>query len=126
MLDWLKTILGDNYTEEIDKAVSEEIGKNFVSRNDFNTKNESVKDLTQRLEEANKQIDAFKEMDIDSIKKSADEWKEKAEKAEKDAEARVKELEHDNLLREKMSGLKFTSEYAKKGVFDEIKSNFIF
>ncbi|MBR5156479.1 MAG: phage scaffolding protein [Clostridia bacterium] len=87
MLDRLKTILGDNYTEEIDKAVSEEIGKNFVSRNDFNTKNESVKDLTQRLEEANKQIDAFKEMDIDSIKKSAEEWKEKAEKAEKDAEA---------------------------------------
>lgn len=36
MLEWLKTILGDAYTEEIDKKVSEEIGKNFVARADFN------------------------------------------------------------------------------------------
>ena len=27
MLEWLKTILGDQYTEEIDKKVSDEIGK---------------------------------------------------------------------------------------------------
>ena len=27
MLDWLKTILGEAYSEEIDKKVSEEIGK---------------------------------------------------------------------------------------------------
>ena len=29
MLDWLKTILGEAYSEEIDKKVSEEIGKNL-------------------------------------------------------------------------------------------------
>ena len=39
MLDWLKTILGDAYTEEIDKKVSEEIGKGFVARADFNALN---------------------------------------------------------------------------------------
>lgn len=32
MLDWLKEILGDNYSEEIDKKVSAKIGENFVSR----------------------------------------------------------------------------------------------
>ena len=36
-LEWLKTILGDMYTPEIDTAVSQEIGKGFVSRTDFNT-----------------------------------------------------------------------------------------
>ena len=35
-LEWLKTILGDKYTPEIDTAVSQEIGKGFVSRTDFN------------------------------------------------------------------------------------------
>lgn len=35
MLEWLKTILGDMYTEDIDKKVSAEIGKNFVSKADF-------------------------------------------------------------------------------------------
>ena len=29
MLEWLKDILGDGYTEEIDKQVSNEIGKAY-------------------------------------------------------------------------------------------------
>ena len=37
MLEWLKSILADSYTEEIDKQISQEIGKNFVSKADFNT-----------------------------------------------------------------------------------------
>ena len=31
-LEWLKGILGDKYTEDIDKQVSAEIGKAFVLR----------------------------------------------------------------------------------------------
>lgn len=38
MLSWLKDILGDNYTEDIEKKISQEIGKNFVSKTDFNAK----------------------------------------------------------------------------------------
>lgn len=45
MLEWLKTILGDAYTADIDKSVSGEIGKLFVSRVDFNTLNETKKTL---------------------------------------------------------------------------------
>lgn len=45
MLEWLKTILGDTYTEDIDTKVSDEIGKLFVSRTDFNTLNETKKTL---------------------------------------------------------------------------------
>ena len=32
MLEWLKTVLGDAYTPEIDTAISQEIGKGFVAR----------------------------------------------------------------------------------------------
>jgi len=35
MLEWLKTILGEHYTEDINKKISAEIGKNFVSKADF-------------------------------------------------------------------------------------------
>mgnify|MGYP002530505359 CR=1 FL=1 len=122
MLDWLKTILGDVYTEEIDKQVSAEIGKNFVSKADFGAKSETIKDLQGQLQEANDQIQKFQDMDIDGIQKAADDWKEKAEQAERDAAAKIAEMEHDGLLREKLSGMKFTSEYARKGVFDEIKA----
>lgn len=122
MLDWLKTILGDVYTEEIDKQVSAEIGKNFVSKADFGAKSESVKDLQGQLQEANEQIQKFKAMKVEDIQKSADEWKKKAEQAERDAAAKIAEMEHDGLLRDKLSGIQFTSDYAKKGVFDEIKA----
>lgn len=45
MLEWLKTILGDAYTPEIDTAVSQEIGKGFVARTDFNAKAAKVTEL---------------------------------------------------------------------------------
>ena len=40
MLDWLKEILGEGWTEEADKKVSDKIGKGFVARSGLNTKNE--------------------------------------------------------------------------------------
>lgn len=54
MLEWLKTILGAAYTPEIDAAVSQEIGRGFVSRADFNGKAAKAAELEAqvgRLEE---------------------------------------------------------------------------
>ena len=48
MLDWLKTILGDAYTEEIDKRISAEIGKGFVARTDFNDLSAAGKNVEQK------------------------------------------------------------------------------
>lgn len=63
MLDWLKTILGDAYTDDIDKKVSAEIGKNFVSRADFNTLNETKKTLETQIGDRDKQINDLKKVD---------------------------------------------------------------
>ena len=60
MLEWLKTILGDAYTEEIDKKVSEEIGKSFVTRADFNTVNTEKKALADTVKERDKQLETLK------------------------------------------------------------------
>ena len=45
MLEWLKTCMGAAYTPEIDTAVSEEIGKRFVSRADFDAAAAKVTEL---------------------------------------------------------------------------------
>ena len=97
-LEWLKGILGDKYTEDIDKQVSAEIGKAFVSKADFNTKNTELKNAKDALSDANKTIEGFKSMDVDAIKKSADEWKQKAEKAEKEAAEQIAQLRFDARL----------------------------
>lgn len=63
MLEWLKEILGEQYSEDIDKKVSEEIGKNFVAKADFNNVNETKKTLEQQIKDRDK--------DIADLKKSA-------------------------------------------------------
>lgn len=67
MLEWLKTILGDNYTEDIDKKVSAEIGKGFVSRSDFNILNDTKKNLETQLSDRDKQLDELKKVDTKTL-----------------------------------------------------------
>ena len=49
MLEWLKTVLGDAYTPEIDTAVSQEIGKGFVAKADFNAAKEARSSSSVRV-----------------------------------------------------------------------------
>ena len=88
MLEWLKDILGDGYTEEIDKQVSNEIGKAYAPRADLDSANEAKAAAEAQLADANKTIAGYKDMDIDAIRQSAADWQTKAEQAQKDADAR--------------------------------------
>ena len=67
MLEWLKTILGDSYNDDIDKKVSSEIGKNFVSRADFNALNETKKTLETQVSERDRQLEDLKKVDAESL-----------------------------------------------------------
>lgn len=68
-LEWLKTILGDAYTPEIDAAVSQEIGKGFVAKADFNEKNTKVKELTAEVGQLRGTIEA-RDQQLEDLKKS--------------------------------------------------------
>ncbi len=48
-LQWIKDILGDAYTEELDVKVSAALGERFVSRADFNAKNSRVTELETQV-----------------------------------------------------------------------------
>lgn len=60
MLEWLKNILADNYTEDIDKQISQEIGKNFVSKADFNAKSEALKATEKAVKDRDTQLESLK------------------------------------------------------------------
>lgn len=60
MLEWLKNILADKYTEDIDKQISQEIGKNFVAKADFNTKSEALKAAENTIKERDTQLESLK------------------------------------------------------------------
>jgi chromosome segregation ATPase len=57
MLEWLKPILGDAYTEDLDSKISAEIGKNFVARADFNEVSTAKKKLEGDIKARDKQLD---------------------------------------------------------------------
>ena len=118
MLEWLKNILGDNWTEDIDKKISAEIGKGFVAKADFNAANEAKKAAETQLAEANKTIAGYKEMDIDAIRQSAADWQAKAEQAQKDADARVAAVQFDAKLDGAISKVRGRNAKAIKALLD--------
>ena len=69
MLDWLKSLLGEGYTEDIDANVSKKIGELFVSKQDFNDKNTEVKNLRKDLATANTKIADLEKVDTEGLQK---------------------------------------------------------
>ena len=56
------------------------------------------KTLRTQVDEATATIDGFKELDIDSIKQAADDWKAKAEQAAEEAEEKIAEIKFTQVL----------------------------
>lgn len=70
MFDWLKKILGDSYTEEIDGKVAEEIGKGFVARADFNNTKTELAAMKKAVQERDTQLESLGKAsgDVETLK----------------------------------------------------------
>ena len=72
--------------------------------------------LKTQVEDANKEIQSYKDMDIDSIKKSADDWKTKYEEMEANQQAEKEKSIRNERTNAFFNDIKFASESAKAGV----------
>lgn len=119
--------------EVIDKVMQEH-GKTVEKhKKDLESASEKSKNLETELETANKtlgeatsQIEQFKSMDIEGIKKSAEEWKGKYDTFQKEAETQKAEFakqieakEYAHAAKEFVGGHKFSSEFAKGAFMKE-------
>lgn len=100
MLDWLKTILGDSYNEDVDKKVSAEIGKNFVTKTDFNAVNAEKKTLTEQVAERDKQISSLKDKggDADALKAEIERLQGENKAAKEKYDGEMKEFRKNALI----------------------------
>lgn len=105
-LEWLKTILGDAYTEDIETKVSEQIGKGFVSREDYNAQNATKKKLEADLKTANETLTQQPAVDVDGLRGEVATWKKKAEEAEAKAGSQLEAYKFDTLLDSAILGTK--------------------
>ena len=97
--------------EQIDQIMAEagkdvEAGKSATAKaqEDLKTLQAQLDTTAGQLTEAGKQIEAFKGMDIDGIKKAADEWKAQAEKAKTDYDAQLADMHFSTVLEKAIAG----------------------
>lgn len=62
--------------------------------------------VKEQLAKANETIKSFEAMDIESVKKAAEEWEKKAKQAEKEADEKIAELEFNGLLNQAVATAK--------------------
>lgn len=112
--EFIKGLLPDITDEVLDKIMGEN-GKDIEAAKkpfaDYDT-------LKTQLADANKAIEDFKGMDIDGVKKAADDWKAKYEQAEKDHAAKLADMEFDGLLSSAVSTAKGKNAKAIRALLD--------
>lgn len=77
---------------------------------------EQITTLTKQVEDANKEIKSYQEMDIDSIKKSASDWETKYNELVNNQKAEREKSIREERANAFFNDVKFSSEMAKAGV----------
>ncbi len=97
----------------------------YVSQEKFDAKETELKGIRTQLEDANKQIQSFKDVDVDGIKQKVSDWE---TKYNTDTEALRKQMEEQETRHQRdlyFSNVKFSSNAAKIGIMAEFdKQNF--
>lgn len=104
---------GLNLDKETIDSIMSEYGKTTqVLRDEMDT-------LKTQIDNANKEIQSYKDMDIESIKKSADDWKTKYEEMEANQKAEKEKSIREARTNAFFNDVKFASESAKAGVISQ-------
>lgn len=94
----------------------------YIAKDKFDAKETELKGVKKQLDDANIQIKSFEDQDVDGIKKKVSEWEQKYNtdtQALKDQMAAQNRSHAEDMF---LSGYKFTSKAARKGVLDELRS----
>lgn len=94
----------------------------YIAKDKFDAKETELKGVKKQLDDANIQIKSFEDQDVDGIKKKVSEWEQKYNtdtQALRDQMAAQSRSHAENMF---LSGYKFTSKAARKGVLDELRS----
>lgn len=121
--EFLKSL---NLSQEVIDKIMAENGKDIAveqkkaekviqERDSYKLKAES---LETQVNDANTEIQKFKDMDIDGIKKAADDWKETAKKAKADADKQISQMKFDYALSAALTGAKAKNAKAVKALLD--------
>ena len=81
MIEWMKEILGDAYTEDIDNKITARLTADYAPKADLEAANTAKSEAEAALAAAN---DKYKDVDIDALRADAEKYKAEAAQARKD------------------------------------------
>lgn len=109
-------------TDEQSEKVMAQYGKDVSKLQKENEKLTADRDKEkERADTAEETLKKFDGVDLEGMKVEVDNWKTKAENAEKDYAAQIAKRDFEDALKEEIGGYKFTSEAAKKAIMAEIR-----
>lgn len=88
----------------------------YVSKEKFDAKETELSGVKQQLADANTTIQSYKDMDVEGIKKSAQDWEDKYKKDTKALSDKLEAQERSHQTDLFLSGYKFSSKAAQAGI----------
>lgn len=121
-MEWLKEILkGLENAQELEKKITDGIGKNFVARGDFNTLNNTKKDLEAQISELQEGTSQN-----GNLRQRLEEIERKIAMEKEEALRKEKEAAQEDYLKKRFTEVvgenKWRDELTEKAVFAEFKA----
>lgn len=108
------------------KSVIDEIMAEYGQ--DFKQKDEQIETLTtekegikKQLEEANNQIQSFKDVNVEDLNNQIKEWEDKYNQDTENLKNELSKKDYDYKLKDLTNGLKFSSNGAKRAFLEDLK-----
>lgn len=119
--------LGIEISDEQKESLKKSMGEELYSKEEMEDKVKKASSESEqwktRAESAEKMLEGFDGKSPEDILKERDDWKRQAEDSKKDYEAKIAEHEKDELLKEAFAEIEFTSESAKKSIMKDISES---
>lgn len=119
--------LGIEVSDEQKEYLKKSMGEELYSKEEMEDKVKKASSESEqwktRAESAEKMLEGLDGKSPEDILKERDDWKRQAEDSKKDYEAKIAEHEKNELLKEAFEEIEFTSESAKKAIMKDISES---
>lgn len=113
--------LGIEVSDEQKESIKKSMGEELYSKEEMEDKvKKESEQWKTRAESAEKMLEGLDGKSPEDILKERDDWKRQAEDSKKEYEAKIAEHEKSELLKEAFAEIEFTSESAKKTIMEDI------
>jgi hypothetical protein len=116
--------LGIEVSDEQKESLKKSMGEELYSKEEMEDKVKKASSESEqwktRAESAEKMLEGLDGKSPEDILKERDDWKRQAEDSKKEYEDKIAEHEKNELLKEAFAEIEFTSESAKKAIMEDI------